>query len=108
MTTKEYQQSVKRTVNPSLTLKDAIIQKVFGIAGEAGEVVDIFKKHFFQEHAVNKDRVKEEIGDMMWYIAGLCNLLDIDISEIYDLNIEKLKRRYPEGFDRNKSIWRTV
>lgn len=103
MTTKEYQELVCRTQNKALSIRDSIMQKVMGIAGEAGEVVDIYKKHFFQKHELKIDQIKEELGDLMWYIAGLCNLEDISLNDVYEQNIAKLKRRYPKGFTEKDS-----
>lgn len=82
-----------------------------GLAGESGEVVEIIKKVSYHDHPldyVKKLELKKELGDVLWYIAYLCSVLDLDMGEIAEENIEKLKLRYPEGFSSERSINRTV
>ncbi len=74
-----------------------------GIAGEAGELLDYFKKHFFQGHHFDKEKVIDELGDIMFYITYLCELYCIDMGEVMYKNIEKRKQRYPQGFDSTRS-----
>ena len=100
----DYQKLSVRTLNSDLTPKETIINMVMGIAGETGEVVDLFKKHFYQEHKLDKDKIKEELGDIMFYIVNLCTLLDIDAKDMLGSNIKKLQNRYPKGFDAERSI----
>lgn len=100
----DYQKLSVRTLNSDLTPKETIINMVMGIAGETGEVVDLFKKHLFQGHELDKDKIKEELGDVMFYIVNLCTLLDIDAKDMLGNNVKKLQDRYPEGFDKGKSI----
>lgn len=79
-----------------------------GIAGEAGEVADLIKKIIGHNHPVDKDRMIKELGDVMWYIAVLAEQLETDLGEIMDRNIDKLSKRYPEGFSSERSIHRSV
>ncbi|OLS02409.1 nucleoside triphosphate pyrophosphohydrolase family protein [Tissierella creatinophila] len=104
MNLKEYQEKSKRTLNNNLTKYEQVDNMVYGILGESGEVVDILKKSRFQGHVLDKDKLKEEIGDVMFYIANLCNLLDLDLEEIIQQNYNKLLKRYPEGFSTERSV----
>lgn len=74
-----------------------------GLAGETGEVIDYLKKVGFQGHEFNKEKLKSEMGDMMWYFAMLCDFFNISFEDVLKANIEKLKKRYPDGFDEEKS-----
>lgn len=74
-----------------------------GLAGETGEVIDYLKKVGFQGHEFNKEKLKSEMGDMMWYFAMLCDFFNISFEDVLKANIEKLKNRYPDGFDEEKS-----
>ena len=73
------------------------------MAGESGEVLDIIKKWVFHEKELDKDHLKKEIGDVMWYVAMLCESFDFNIDEILKINVCKLKSRYPDGFDTEKA-----
>lgn len=77
-----------------------------GIAGESGEIIDHLKKHFFQGHDLDTNHIQEEIGDLMYYIAGLTKELGLDLETILELNDAKLRLRYPKGFTSEASIKR--
>ena len=79
-----------------------------GIAGEAGEVCDYLKKVVFHGHVLDREKLAEELGDCQWYIAGLATKADIPMSDICRGNVDKLRERYPEGFDPKRSIDRRV
>ena len=104
MEIKEYQDKSIRTINKSLTKEQLISNMVFGINGETGEVTDILKKHLFHGHELDIQHLKEEIGDIMFYLVNLASIYEIDFSEILQINIDKLMKRYPDGFDKEKSI----
>ena len=80
-----------------------VINGCLGLAGESGEVLDIIKKWVFHEKELDKDHLKKEIGDVMWYVAMLCESFDFNIDEILKINVCKLKSRYPYGFDTEKA-----
>lgn len=101
---KEYQKLAMKTLNPSLTKKDMLVNGVMGLNGESGEVIDIVKKHMFQGHELDKDKIKKELGDVMWYVAEVCEALDLSLDEVMEGNIEKLAKRFKEGFTVNESI----
>lgn len=100
----EYQKLAMTTLNPKLDKKDVLINGVMGLCGESGETIDIVKKHLAQGHELDKDKIIDELGDVAWYLAETAYALDTDLETVLTKNIEKLKKRYPEGFDSNKSI----
>ena len=104
MTINEYQKYAMRTLNPKLDKKDILISGVMGLCGESGEAIDIVKKHLAQGHELDKENLIKELGDIAWYLAETATVLDIELEEVFTRNIEKLKKRYPEGFDTDKSV----
>lgn len=91
------------TLNPGLDKKDLLINSVMGLCGEAGETIDIVKKHLFHGHELDREHLTKELGDIAWYLAEAATALDIPLEKIFQDNIEKLKKRYPEGFDVQRS-----
>ncbi len=106
MTINEYQRLAMTTLNPQLSKKDVLINGVMGLCGESGEAIDIVKKWLAQGHDLDKEGLKKELGDIAWYLAETAWALDIPLEEVLQGNIDKLKKRYPQGFDSEKSIHR--
>ena len=106
MTINEYQKLAMTTLNPELSRKDVLINGVMGLCGESGEAIDIVKKWLAQGHDLDKEKLAAELGDICWYLAETATALDLSLEDIMCANIEKLKRRYPEGFDATRSITR--
>ena len=106
MTGKEYQQLAMVTLNPLLSKQDVLINAVMGLCGESGEAIDIVKKHLHQGHTLDREKLVKELGDIAWYLAEAAQALDTDLDAIFEGNIEKLKARYPEGFDPQRSVCR--
>ena len=106
MTVNEYQKLAMTTLNPALSKKDVLINGVMGLCGESGEAIDVVKKHLAQGHPLDRDKLIKELGDIAWYLAETATALDVTLEEVMEGNIEKLRRRYPEGFDSEKSIHR--
>ena len=106
MTINEYQKLAMTTLNPELNEKDILINGVMGLCGEAGEAIDIVKKHLAQGHELDKEHLAKELGDIAWYLAEAAQALDTDLDAIFEGNIAKLKARYPEGFDTQRSVCR--
>lgn len=75
-----------------------------GLAGEAGEVIDLIKKHLFHGKPLDRDKAIEELGDVLWYVQCVAEALDVGISEIAQKNAEKLRKRYPKGFQHGGGI----
>ena len=108
MTINEYQKLAMTTLNPDLDRKDVLINGVMGLCGESGEVIDIVKKHLAQGHELDKEKIIKELGDVAWYMAEIATVLDVELEDVLVQNIEKLKKRYPEGFSTEKSVNREV
>ena len=104
MTINEYQKLAMTTLNPDLNKKDVLINGVMGLCGESGEVIDIVKKHLHQGHELDKEKIVKELGDVAWYLAEIAWALDVPLEEVLQGNIDKLKARYPEGFDSQRSV----
>ncbi len=107
MNPNEYQKLALRTANKDPEYP-RIINGVLGLAGEAGECADIVKKHLFQGHELNKEKLLDEIGDVLWYCAYSADALGLQLEDIMQHNIDKLAKRYPEGFAADKSINRKI
>lgn len=81
-----------------------LLNGCLGLTGEAGEVSDMIKKWVFHQNPkFDKEHLKKELGDVMWYIAMICESMGFEMEEIMEMNIEKLKARYPEGFDTERA-----
>ena len=106
MKVNEYQKLAMRTLNPELDKKDVLINSVMGLCGESGEAIDIVKKWLAQGHELDKEHLAKELGDIAWYLAEAATALDLSLEEILKANIEKLERRYPEGFETRRSVER--
>ena len=104
MNENEYQKKAMRTLNPKLTKNEVLVNGVMGLGGESGEVIDIVKKHLFQGHPLDKEKIIKELGDVMWYVAEVCEALDISLDEVMEGNIEKLQKRFKNGFSVEESI----
>ena len=107
MTVNEYQNLAMKTLNPALEKKDVLINGVMGLCGESGEAIDIVKKWLAQGHELDRDALAKELGDIAWYLAETAYALEIPLEDIFAANIDKLKRRYPEGFSEARSRERT-
>jgi NTP pyrophosphatase (non-canonical NTP hydrolase) len=103
----EYQKLAMVTLNPALRKKDVLINGVMGLCGESGEAIDIVKKHLAQGHELDREGLIKELGDIAWYLAETAYALDVPLEEVFRRNLDKLKSRYPEGFDPERSIHRT-
>lgn len=101
----EYQKKALRTARKENEppMKWRLADWSLGLTGETGEAVDVIKKLIFHGH-FNKEKLKEELGDALWYIAVLAAECELTLEEIARFNVDvKLKERYPEGFDPERS-----
>ena len=103
-----YQQLASRTLidGPDKQYSDKEIMLVWnalGLAGEAGEIANAIKKSVFHQHGINKEKLAEELGDVLWYVSAICSKLDINLEDVMQQNIEKLKKRYPNGYSSDDS-----
>ena len=104
MTINEYQKLAMTTLNPDLDKRDVLINGVMGLCGESGEAIDIVKKHLAQGHDLDREKLAKELGDVAWYLAETATAIGYDLEDIFQMNIDKLKKRYPEGFSVEKSV----
>ena len=103
MTLSEYQQLAARTICSDLTPLGQLRHGLFGLCGEVGEVHSLFQKEY-QGHKLDKEHLVKELGDCLWMIAEICTATEVDLDDVAQINIDKLKARYPEGFEVNKSL----
>jgi len=110
MTLKEYEKECLRTANggtKNLTEKERLmLNGCMGLAGESGEIVDVIKKHIFHGHPLDIESCMKELGDVHWYWSILCYVLNLDPEEVLKQNVQKLRKRYPDGFGTLDSILR--
>ena len=102
MTGKQYQNLAMRTA-PDVSNDDRVKHALHGMVGEVGEVHSLYQK-VYQGHTIDKEHVKKEIGDLLWFVAEYVDANGWTLDEIMQKNIDKLKARYPEGFDSDKSL----
>ena len=107
MTLNEYQTAAQRTSNTN-RLSSKIENGLLGLFGEGGECADIYKKYMYQGHEFDREHMAKELGDVLWYAAELAAGLSMTLEEIAQRNIDKLRARYPEGFDTDKSQHRVA
>lgn len=106
MNINEYQKEAMALLNPALTEKDVLMNALMGLCGESGEAIDLMKKHLYQGHDLDKDKLIKELGDVAWYLAEAATGLNIDLSEVLQRNLDKLHARYPQGFSTERSMHR--
>ena len=89
-----------------LSKSEILINSVMGLCGKSGEAIDIVKKWMTQGHELDKEHLAKELGDIAWYLAEAATALDMSLEDIFQANIDKLKMRYPDGFETKKSLLR--
>lgn len=77
---------------------------LMGLNGEAGEAIDILKKHLYQGHELDREHLAKELGDVAWYLAVTADALGYTLEDIFKMNLEKIKARYPDGFKADRSV----
>ena len=108
MTLNQYQTEAMRTASGATAASDEnlMLNGAMGLNGEAGEVIDILKKHIFQGHKWDTEHIAKELGDCLWYIAVCAKGAGYTLDEIAEMNKAKLRKRYPDGFEADKSLHR--
>jgi NTP pyrophosphatase (non-canonical NTP hydrolase) len=110
MDASQYQKLAARTLidkPPAIYDTDMmILWNALGLAGEAGEVAEMVKKGILHQHGLFYEKMAKELGDCLWYIAAICTEMELDMGEVMAANIEKLKVRYPDGFNSADSVAR--
>jgi NTP pyrophosphatase (non-canonical NTP hydrolase) len=107
MTLDEYQDLAARTLGRDRTHDQQLANAALGLTGEAGEVAEVIKKHLFHATPLDQDALVKELGDCLWYIGAFATVLGLSMDDIAQRNIDKLRKRYPEGFDTERSRNRT-
>lgn len=92
-----YQQEAARTIPDPPAVTDRLIFAL-GLAGEAGEVCEILKKHHGHGRDLDPTALKAELGDVLWYVAAIATSHGLSLTDIAAFNAAKLRRRYPYGF----------
>ena len=103
MTLNEYMKLAERTDQPTDQL-NGLRNASMGMVGESAETLEHMKKVLDQGHKIDEDKLTEEAGDTLWYIAKLARYCNVTLEELAIRNINKLRKRYPEGFDSEKSV----
>ena len=99
----DYQRQAQRTARPDWTLEQRLTMAALGAAGESGEFADMVKKLLFHSHDLNEEQMLLELGDILWYVTEAAAALGYSLETVAEMNIAKLKRRYPDGFDTERS-----
>lgn len=105
MTGNEYQKLAARTMNRNLDADEIENHALHGMVAEIGEIHSLYQK-YYQGHRMNREHLVKEVGDLLWFIAEYCTCLNWNLDDVMSLNIGKLKNRYPNGFDVNRSLHR--
>lgn len=107
MTINQYQKEAMRTASGmNYENHGMLMNAALGICGEGGEVADLVKKATFQGHALDKEHIAKELGDVAWYIAVGAQAIGYDLETILQMNVDKLRARYPTGFSTDRSLYR--
>ena len=106
MLVNDYQEKAMTTLNPALDKKDMLTNSVMRLCGESGEAINIVKKWLMQGHDLDKEHLIKELGDVAWYLAEAATALDGPLETILQRNLDKLRRRFPNGFDTEASVHR--
>lgn len=106
MTPNEYQTEALRTASGMNKEVPFIVNGVLGLTGEAGECADMVKKNIFQGHELDKEHLAKELGDVAWYLAITAYEIGYDLETILQMNVDKLRKRYPNGFEADRSLHR--
>lgn len=101
-----YQIMAMQTMKPDMAAMDQLTEGLMGLAGESGEALDILKKHRFQGHELERRDIALELGDIAWYLAEAANAIGYSLSEIFRMNLVKLQKRFPNGFNTEDSVKR--
>lgn len=106
MTINEYQKEALRTEQGMTKEFPRLLNGLMGLCGEAGEAIDLMKKHLYQGHDLDREHMAKELGDVAWYIAISADTLGYDLETVLQMNVDKLRKRYPHGFEADRSLHR--
>ena len=106
MTLDEYELAATRTLNAALDERERLMDAAAGLAEEAGEVLGQVRKHLYQQRPLDRERLTTELGDALWCLTIAAQSIGVSLSDVARANIEKLRRRYPDGFSNEASAQR--
>lgn len=107
MNFEQYKKESERT-NKDRGFNFNVIHAALGIHTEGAELADVIKKYIFYGKKIDVVNIKEEIGDILWYIAILCREFNFNLDDILQINIDKLKIRFPEKFTSENALNRNL
>lgn len=99
-----YRADVMRTVRADLSQRDRMIVGALGLCGESGEMAENLKKMIFHGHPMDERALCNELGDVLWYWVFLCETLGFSVDDVMMANVEKRRKRFPEGFSTEGSL----
>lgn len=106
LTLEAYQQLANRTAGAGGDGERRLIVAALGLAGEAGEFANLVKKMTAHGHDFDRSALSDELGDVLWYIAEAASACGLQLNDVAEMNVSKLQKRYPQGFNRERSIHR--
>jgi NTP pyrophosphatase (non-canonical NTP hydrolase) len=104
ITLERYQELANRSAGAGGEGEQRLIVAALGLAGEAGEFANLVKKMTAHGHPFDTDSLKDELGDVLWYLAEAATSSGLNLGEIAQENVDKLIKRYPEGFSQENSL----
>ena len=102
----EYQRLAQRTSRRDLSQEEHLLNAMLGLAGETGECCDLVKKSRYQDNRMIEEPLIDELGDVLWYVAEAASAIGVPLGGVAMHNIAKLRERYPDGFDPERSLHR--
>ena len=105
MTMNEYQELAARTIRGDIGASARAVHALHGMVSEVGELHGVYQK-VYQGHKFDREHAKKELGDLMWFVAEYAGAMGWTLEEVAQANVDKLRARYPEGFDAAHSLHR--
>ena len=106
MTGKEYQELAARTINKDLTLIGQRNHALYGMVGEIGEIHSLYQKELQGHGMPSREHLLKECGDLLWFVSEFLTSQGMSFDDCMEANIDKLKKRYPDGFAVERSLHR--
>ena len=106
MTLDEYETAAVRTINAKLTDQERLLDAAAGLAEESGEILGLVRKHVFQTHPLDREKLTKELGDALWCLTIAARTAGISLDEVAAANVAKLRARYPHDYTDELSVKR--
>lgn len=103
MNMNDYQREVLRTAGDP-TPDGWLFEKLLGLSEECGETLGLIKKAEYHGRELDRDALRKELGDVLWYVAAIAHWYGFGLGDVAAANVEKLRRRYPDGFSVERSV----